>query len=317
MNRRVRYLRMLCLLGMVLIIAACGKVEGKTKEVNFGYQKTGAMLSLKKSDEFKEELEELGYKLTWSEFNTGSSILEALNAGSIDFANAGDIPSLFALDKGSDFNYIASEPDVPDSEGILVSEESDIQSLADLKGKRVAFNQASIAQYLLSKSLETVDLTLDDIEAVYLTPPDASIAFSKGDVDAWVVWDPYLAVAESQGNVVLQNAEGIVPFRSFYFSTDKIAKEDPELVEVVIKHLTRIGEEIEENPVEIATLMEKETQIDAKTWEVILKRKKSDVRYIDDAALEDLQTQVADLLELELIENDIPIEDYVWHPENK
>ena len=108
------------------------------------------------------------------------------------------------LQKGSSFKYIASEPDSPASEGILVGKDSGIESLEDLKGKKVAFNNASIAQYLFVKSLDTVGLTIDDIEPVHLTPPDASIAFEKGDVDAWVVWDPYMTVAENQGNIILQ-----------------------------------------------------------------------------------------------------------------
>ncbi len=299
---------------LALLLSACGSVEGKTKEINIGYQKNGTTLSLKKSEEFTSELAELGYKVTWSEFNTGSSILEALSTKSIDFAGAGDIPSLFALDKGSDFRYIGGEPDTPFSEGILAGKNTGIQTVEDLKGKRIAFNKASIAQYLLIKSLNNVGLTIDDVEPVILNPPEASIAFEQGQVDAWVVWDPYLSVSESKGNPIIQTAEGIVPYRSFYFATPEIVDEHPELIQVFIKHLGRIGKEIDENPQEAAKLMEEETKIAAETWEKVLRRKQSNISFMTDESVLDLQTQVEDLLNIGLIENEIEVEKYIWYP---
>src|SRR5690625_2026222 len=165
------------------LLTACGSVEGKAKEIKIGYQISAIFLLLKNNKDFENELKDKGYTITWSEFNTGISIMEALSSGSIDFANAGDTPALFALARGNDFRYIASEPDSFAAEGIVVRKDSNIKSLEDLKGKKVAFNNASIAQYLTIKALETVDLTVDDIETADLGPADANIAFEKGDVD--------------------------------------------------------------------------------------------------------------------------------------
>lgn len=313
--KNINILVFFLLLFVSFVLVACStSSEGTKGDINIGYQKNGTSLTLKNNGEFQKELESLGYTVTWSEFNTGSSILEALNAGSIDFAGAGDIPSIFALDKGSDFQYIASEPSAPTTEGILVSGDSTIQSLEDLKGKKVAYNNASIAQYLLSKSLHSVGLSLDDIETVHLTPPDASLAFEKNEVDAWVVWDPYLADAESRGNTILQTAEGIVPYRSFYFATSEIAKENPEVVRLFIEHLSQIGKDIDADPTEAALLLEEETKIPATTWEIVLERKQSNVQFMDDQALEDLQIEAKDLLEIGLIENEIDFSSNIWYP---
>ncbi|GGP12985.1 aliphatic sulfonate ABC transporter substrate-binding protein [Oceanobacillus neutriphilus] len=315
-NRHILILFLITMLS--LILAACGSsASGAKGEVNIGYQKGGPTLALKNSGEFQEELEELGYTVTWSEFNTGSSILEALNAGSIDLANAGDIPSIFALDKGSDFQYIASEPSAPETEGILVSEDSSIQSLEDLKGKRVAYNNASIAQYLLIKLLGSADLSMDDIETVNLNPPDASLAFEKGEIDVWVVWDPYFADAEARGNRILHTAENIVPYRSFYFATTEFIDQDPEVVELYVKHLAKVGKEINEDPSEASELLEGETQIPAATWETVLNKKESDAQFMDDQAIEDLEIEAADLLDIGLIENEINFSDYIWNPDSE
>ncbi|KKI90500.1 sulfonate ABC transporter substrate-binding protein [Bacillus sp. SA1-12] len=309
---------LITLLAFSLLLTACGVATGDNEnnnkgEVKIGYQKNGTTLTLKNNQDLQKELETEGYTVKWSEFNTGSSILEALNAGSIDFAGAGDIPSIFALAKGSDFKYIASELSSPSSQGILVSKDSNIKSIKDLKGKKIAFNKASISQYLITQSLDSAGLTISDVEPVFLNPPDASVAFEQGEVDAWVVWDPYLSVSESKGNIILQNPAS-VPYRSFYFTSSAFAKDHPELVEKFIEHLALVGKEIDKNPKEAAELLQKETNIPKETWEKVLSRKKSDVFFMDEKAVEDLQAQADNLLKIGLTENTVNINEFVWNP---
>lgn len=310
-------LKLFVILVFSILLTACGTAESKSKEIKIGYQKGATMLSLKDNKDFEKELQEKGYTITWSEFNTGSSILEALNAGSIDFSNAGDMPTLFALAKGSDFKLIASNPDSPATEGIVVGKDTDIESLEDLKGKKVAYNNASIAQYLIVKALETVDLTIDDIESVHLAPSDASIAFEKGDVDAWVVWDPYMTVAENSGNIILQTAEGIVPLRGFHLSSTEMTENYQEVIETYVKYVSQIEEKIDHDPTEAAELMEEVTKVPADIWKIALKRSNYDVQYMDDNALIDLETQAQDLLDIGLIDNAIDFEDKIWRPESQ
>ncbi|MGC7407538.1 ABC transporter substrate-binding protein, partial [Pandoraea pneumonica] len=73
---------------------------------------------------------------------------------------------------------------------------SPLKSVADLKGKRVAFNKGSNVHYLLVKLLEKANVPYSDIQPVYLTPADARAAFERGAIDAWVIWDPFFAAAE-------------------------------------------------------------------------------------------------------------------------
>ncbi|MBO0997474.1 aliphatic sulfonate ABC transporter substrate-binding protein [Bacillus sp. SD075] len=317
-NQGKAFLSLFSILILALFLTACGKAAGtvgNNKEINIGYQKNGTSLTLKNKQALQKELEKEGYKVNWSEFNTGSSILEALNAGSIDFAGAGDIPSIFALSKGSDYKFIASEPSSPSSQGILVGIDSQIKSLEDLKGKKIAFNKASISQYLLNQSLDSVGLDMSDVEPVYLNPPDASVAFEQGEVDAWVVWDPYMTVSESKGNNILKN-KASVPYRTFYFSSSKLANEHPEIVEKFVEHLADAGKEIDQNPTKAAALLQKETSIPKKTWEKVLNRKMSDVNFINEEAVQDLQAQADILLKIGLTEKAVNIDDHVWNPKD-
>ncbi|WP_142978114.1 ABC transporter substrate-binding protein, partial [Klebsiella pneumoniae] len=80
---------------------------------------------------------------------------------------------------------------------IVVAENSAIKSVADLKGKRVGLNKGSDVNYLLVAALEKAGLSYKDITPVYLPPADARAAFQRGAIDAWVIWDPFLAEVET------------------------------------------------------------------------------------------------------------------------
>lgn len=306
----------------LILLTACGQKNTTNRDerketIRIGYQKSGPILLLKKEKRLEDELGKLGYKVEWSEFNTGASILEALNAGSIDFATAGDTPSVFAAAKGMDLKYIAGGPASPSSEGILIKNDSNIRSIKDLKGKRVAYNKASISQYFLNEALEDAGLSIEDVESVYLNPPDASIAFEQGQVDAWVIWDPYLASSESKGNNVLLNSAGIVENRTLFMASSSIIKNDEEVVHKVVEELAAAGQEINKDPAEAATLLSEATNLPEEIWIKVLKRKKSGVNYIDQTMTGELQRQADGLQKAKLTEERAEIKEFVWQPSKK
>ncbi|MGX4609792.1 aliphatic sulfonate ABC transporter substrate-binding protein [Priestia sp. JNUCC 25] len=308
---------------LLLALTGCGggkettagnqSVEGKGV-VKVGYQKSAPMLLLKKKQLLEKNLGKLGYKVKWYEFNTGIAVAEALNAGSIDIGSLGDSPSLFGKARGLDFVYIASEPSVPESEGILVKKDSSIKTIKDLKGKKIAFNKASISQYLLLKTLKSEGMTESDIKPVYLNPPEASVAFSQGQVDAWVIWEPYFTTTANKGNRVLSDATGLVSFRSFYVAGEDFVKDNPKATKRIVLELQKVGKEINKNPKEAAELVSDATKIPVDTWKEILKKKPADVQFMNQKAADDLQDQANDLLEMKLITKQIDVQNSYWAP---
>src|SRR5699024_12864776 len=139
--------------------------------------------------------------------------------------------ALLTLSRRNEFRYIASKSDSAATEGIVVRKDYDIESLEDLRGKKVAFNNASIAQYLTLKALEKGGLTMDDVKATHLEPSEANIAFEKGAVDVWVTWDPYMTVAENNGHTILQTAEELIQYRSFHYSSEEMTTDYNDAVE--------------------------------------------------------------------------------------
>ena len=87
--------------------------------------------------------------------------------------------------------------------------DSPIQSVADLKGKKVGLNKGSNVHFLLVRALESAGIGYDEIEPAFLPPADARAAFASGAIDAWAIWDPFQASAEQTlGARVLTDADG-------------------------------------------------------------------------------------------------------------
>ena len=110
------------------------------KVVRIGYQKYGTLVLLKGKGLLEKKLKSIDYTVEWTEFPGGPQLLEALNAGAVDFGSTGETPPIFAQAANAPLVYIAHEPPAPRGEAILVPKDSPIKSVADLKGKKVAFN---------------------------------------------------------------------------------------------------------------------------------------------------------------------------------
>ena len=156
-------------------------------------------------------LKDLPYRIEWSQFPSGPPLLEALNAGAIDVGATGDAPPVFAAAQGSKLTLVAVSRSTPKGAAILVPKDSPLKSLADLKGRQVAVAKGSSAHYHLLAALKSVGLTFADITPTYLQPADGLAAFTAGKVAAWVIWDPFTAIAEkTTGARILATGEGLV-----------------------------------------------------------------------------------------------------------
>lgn len=170
--------------------------------LRIGYQKGSIALVLAK----EQGLLEKSFPATqvqWIEFPAGPQMLEALNIGALDVGSTGDIPPLFAQAAGADLIYIGAEPPKPQAETLLVPKDSPLHQVADLKGKKVAFQKGSSSHNLILRALNKAGLSYKDIQPVYLSPADARAAFEQGSVDAWAIWEPFSSLALSGGKARL------------------------------------------------------------------------------------------------------------------
>ncbi|QIJ75932.1 aliphatic sulfonate ABC transporter substrate-binding protein [Methylobacterium sp. NI91] len=310
------WLALAALIFASLTLAAHAQESRQTERVvRVGYQKYGTLVLLKGRGILEPKLKALGYRVLWSEFPSGPPLMEALNAGAVDFGSAGETPPIFAQAASDALTYVAHEPAAPKGEAILVPKASPIRSVADLRGKKVALNKGSNVHYLLVRAIEAAGLTLADITPVYLAPADARAAFERGAVDAWVIWDPYFAAAEAGGNArVLADGTGLVPNHQFYLSSKSFAAENGAALDAIVAAVAEVDAWAKDNTDAVAKELSPSVGIPAPILAVALKRQTYGIRPLDEAVTRE-QQRIADTFHgLKLVPKTVDIAGAVRKP---
>lgn len=286
------------------------QAQNKPELLRIGYQKYGTLTLLKARGELEKRLAPQGIDVRWTEFPAGPQLLEGLNVGSIDFGTVGEAPPVFAQAAGADLVYIANQPPAPQGEAIVVPKGSALKSVAELKGKKVVLNKGSNVHFLLVKALEKAGLKYTDVQTVFLPPADARAAFERGAVDAWVIWDPFLAAAEKQlGARVLVDGRGLVANHQFYLAARPYAEKRPQVIQAIVDELARLDRWAEGHPKEVAAFLGPQIGLDVGIAEVAVSRFAYGIVPIGGAVAAE-QQRIADVFfELGLIPKAIRIAD--------
>ena len=228
-----------------------------------------ALAVLEKKGTLEKRLGALGYKVEWPEFAAGPQQLEALNANGLDIASTAESPPVFSQAAGVPLVYLAANSSDGRAISLLVPPNSPVKRFKDLKGKKVAFQKASIGHYLTVRAAEKEGLKLADVTSVFLAPPDANAAFSQGKVDAWFIWEPFVTrnVQNKVGRVLLDGGNGLRDTNNFYSTNRKFYQENPQVIKIFLEELQKAQNWSKNNRKEIAQLLAATTQLDAPTLE--------------------------------------------------
>ena len=132
--------------------------EAGLKEIRIGTQKGGFFPAVRQRHTIENAFKPLDIDIKWIDFQFGPPLLEAINVGSVDFGYVGDTPPIFAQAAGARIRYVAAVKSDGNTQAIVVPQDSPIKTLADLKGKRIAFGKGSSAHNLLVAALEKAGL---------------------------------------------------------------------------------------------------------------------------------------------------------------
>ncbi len=289
-------------------------VHAQTKgELRIGFQKGASLLVLQKAEgSLEKKLAPLGFGVKWVEFPAGPQLLEGLNVGAVDFGFVGEAPPIFAQAAGAKFYYIGHDPAAPLAEAIVVRKDSTIQSVAELKGKKIALNKGSNVHYLLVRLLEKNGLKVSDIQPVYLAPADARAAFESKAVDAWVIWDPFTAAAEKQiGARVLADGTGVVNNYQFYLAERGFTEKHPQIIRAVFEDSVERGQWIKANLRKAAEIIAPLQGLPVDVAELSLRRYEFNVKAITPAVAAEQQKIADTFFDLKLIPKAIKVSDAV------
>ncbi len=197
-------------------------------------------------------------KVTWVLSQGSNRSLEYLNSGGVDFASSASLAAVLSRANGSPIKsvYVYSRAEWT---ALLVRKDSPYQSLADLKGKKIAATKGTDPYLFTLRALQQAGLSKNDVELVHLQHPDGRTALEKGDVDAWAGLDPHMAASEIQaGSRLLYrnrdfNSYGVLSV------TETFAKEHPQTIETVLGAYEKAREWALHNPDELAALLASES----------------------------------------------------------
>lgn len=182
----------------------------------------------------KEELDKIGVDFEILNFENGAAVNEALLANEVDIINSmGDQPLVLAVANDIDVAALGVLSSSGASMGLVAAPDSDISSLEDLEGKRIACSVGSMGHKYVINLLSEAGLTADDIELVNLSDETSQIAaLAKNEIDAAVMVSN-LNTAEEKGiGRVIETPE--IPSYVFIETTGKFAEEHPDAVQVYV-----------------------------------------------------------------------------------
>jgi sulfonate transport system substrate-binding protein len=302
-------------LGAVAVATLSARARGGDlpKQIRIGTQKGGFFPAVKARHTLEDAFRPLGITIDWVDFQFGPPLLEAINVGSIDFGYVGDTPPVFAQAAGAKIRYAATVKQNGNTQAIVVQKDSPIKTLADLKGKRVAFGKGSSAHNLLVAALEKAGLSWSDITPAPLAPADATAAFIKGSVDAWSIWDPYLALAELKENArVIVFDKDVHRPNAFYIVSADFVEKYPALVARLNAAFAAEGVWANNHHEEVAQAQAEATGVDIEAIRRFVDRSNYSVVPVDSEVIKSQQAVADRFARLGLIPKSVNVADIVW-----
>jgi sulfonate transport system substrate-binding protein len=285
---------------------------GEVKTLRVGFQKgEPVLMAAQANKDIETALAPKGIGVEWIEFQFGPPMLEAMRVGSIDVGAVGDTPPIFAQAARGDLLYIAGNRAAPQS--VLLPAGSKIQTLADLKGKKLAFGRGSSAHNFALMVLEKAGLRYDEVEPVYLGPADAGAAFERGAIDAWSIWEPYAALfANRPGVRTLTTNKQIGEQFGYIIGNGKFVRANPALTATVVQTLAATAERARGDHRAVASVLAGSTGMPQDVWTRALADDPFQVLPMNDQ-LTASQQKVADRFRTAgLVPVDIKVADIVW-----
>lgn len=217
------------------------------KVVNIGTQQMPNDEKLAIAKGFFEE--ELGVKVNIIEFQAGE-IRNAMVSKDIDFALLGSSSATLGIANGIEAEVIWIHEVLGNAEQLVVKKDSNINSVQELVGKKVATPFSTTTHYSLLKALELNGISEKDITLLDMQMPEVYAAWQRGDIDAAYAWEPTLSNLLKDGRSILSSkdmaAKGVVT-SNVEIVRKEFAEQYPELVAKYIRALNKAVKLYNEN----------------------------------------------------------------------
>ncbi len=218
------------------------------KEVTFAHQ--DMLVPFQAVIESGELEKATGYKINWRMFGGGGDVIKAMASGDVQLGQVGSSPLTAAVTQGQDIKLFWILDDIADAEALIARNGSNVNSVKDLKGKKVATPFVSTAHYQLMAAMKLEGLSAKDVNVLNLRPPEIAAAWERGDIDAAFIWDPVLSKIKSNGKSIASSGsigqKGYPTFDGIAVNT-KWAAENEAFMVALVKALNKADSEYRAN----------------------------------------------------------------------
>jgi taurine transport system substrate-binding protein len=207
----------------------------QTKEVTFAHQ--DMLVPLRTVMESGELEKATGYKINWRMFGGGGDVIRAMASGDVQVGEAGSSPITAAASQGQDIKLFWILDDIGNAEALVARNGAGVNSVKDLKGKKVATPFVSTSHYQLMVDMKLEGVDPKGVNVMNMRPPEIAAAWERGDIDAAFIWDPVLSKIKANGKVIATSGtigkKGYPTFDGLVVNADWAAKNEAFMVALV------------------------------------------------------------------------------------
>lgn len=260
---------------------------------------------------FAENMKDLGIEeVTYSDLTSGADQTQALASGDIQFLYAvGATSVILSAANGADIKIISMYSRSPKAFCLFSNDES-ITSPADLKGKTIAGPQGTILHELLVAYLASGDLTIEDVNFVNTTIPDAMAALSGGSADCALLAGAAAYNTSQSGAHLVTNGENLVEATIACATTNEFYEEHKDVVDKFLEAQKEVLDFMEENPEEAMEEAAENLDLEVDAVKEMYEYYDFDMT-IKDSDIDAMKSTMEFMLDTEMIENEVDIDDLV------
>ncbi|OXS52460.1 taurine ABC transporter substrate-binding protein [Cohnella sp. CIP 111063] len=247
-------------LAIALVLGGCSSSSGGKlpKEVTIGYQIIpNAELLVKTKGLAEKQFPDT--RINWKAFDSGRDVNTAIASGSIDLGLAGSVPVSIGVANKLPYKVYFLHDIIGDAESLAVRNESNIASVKDLQGKKVATPFGSTAHFSLLSALKLEGVDPKTVTILDLQPQDILAAWQRKDIDAAFVWNPVLAKLTAEGGSVVVSAQQLADQGAITADVGivraKFAEDYPEFVKQYVSVLDSAVQAYRDNPDDVAATL--------------------------------------------------------------
>ena len=288
-----------CAMTLTSVIAGCGQDTSKeaskdtssTEIVAYGVidpQISAQQIIADKKGYFKEE----GLNISNKFIQSGGDMSSLISGGSAQVSFESPYTDIALAANGVGIKIVAPMANIGNTQAVVAGKNANIVNSKDLEGKKVGIPAGAGVMIAIRNMCNELNVDINKIQFVTLSPSDAIAALEKGDIDAMACWEPWISNAQNNGGKLLFSGlksylgdkQGDVNWMNFYTTmqvSDTFLKEHPEEVKAMLRALKKATDFINENPDEAAEIIAKEINLDATQVKKIMSQNQYQMLYDD------------------------------------